>query len=230
MWSLVPTLSSPLSLLSDLPEITAARLPAGSWADRAFTWFGGAIDATVLAAMQVVIDRLLMPGPEHVARIRQSAAPFLDAELGADAPMFLDGRGSKRRTTGSETYLGPLGDGIRMSRRIDWIPGDPIHVEHWLHAAGEPRATVIAVHGFAMGYPWLDAQALFAHDWFRHGLDVALYTLPRHAARAPREARFPGEGFATADVGEMNRAMRQAVHELALLVDTIRTRPGSRSG
>ena len=226
----MPTLSSPLPFPIDLPEITAARVPAGTWTDRAFTWIGGAVDATVLAAMQVVIDRLLMPGAEGVTRIRQSAAPFLDTASETGASAFLDDVGHDHRPNGSETYLGPLADGIRMSRRIEWSSTDPMQVEHWLHGPGGPRATVVAVHGFAMGYPWLDAQALFAHDWFRHGLDVALYTLPGHGARAPRESRFPGESFATADVGEMNRTLRQAVHELALLVDTIRSETGKPVG
>jgi pimeloyl-ACP methyl ester carboxylesterase len=176
--------------------------------------------------MQLVVDRLLMPAPEDLARIRQSAEPFLGALSDAETGSIFDGEPRPHRPSGSEAYLGPLDDGIRMSRRIEWSSSDPMHVEHWIHSPGAPRGTVIAVHGFAMGYPWLDAQALFAREWFRQGLDVALYILPRHGARAPEESRFPGDGFAAADVGVMNRSLRQAVHELGHLIETLRSESG----
>jgi Serine aminopeptidase, S33 len=223
-------ITSPLDLLAGLPELPAANTPTGGWIDRAFTWVGGAIDATVLAAIQVVVDRLLVAAPEDVARIRRSAAPFLAPEPAAEPVALPADTWAGGRPGASETYLGPLADGIRMSRRIEWRREDPMLVEHWLHSPASPRATVIAVHGFAMGNPWIDARALFAHDWFRLGLDVALYTLPHHGARASRESRFSGEGFASTDVSAMNRALDQAVAELAVLVETIRAESGRPVG
>ena len=217
------------------PAAIAARLATslqtGAWMGLPATWLGAAIDATVMAAMQVVIDRTLMPAAEDIERIRDSAAPFLDAALQSDPTTFLDSFDPVATPArSSERYLGPMGDGIRVSRRIARDPNDPMHVEHWLHAPGKPRATVIGIHGFGLGYPRIDALALQAHDWYRAGLDVALYTLPMHGARAAGKARFSGEPFATADIGTLNRTMRQALHELELLVEMVRTETGAPVG
>ena len=35
----------------------------------------------------------------------------------------------------------------------------PILVEHWVHDSMQPRATVLAVHGFTMGWPRIDSVA-----------------------------------------------------------------------
>ena len=59
-----------------------------------------------------------------------------------------------------------------------------------MHEREAPRATVLALHGFSMGQPRIDAFALFAAQWFRRGLDVALLTLPYHGARTPTRRAF----------------------------------------
>src|SRR5581483_3331022 len=213
-----------------LPALGRDPAPAGGWLDAAFGWVAGSVDAAVLAAMQVIVDRIVAPAPEDVARIRRSAAAFLEPEVQRAPEAFLDAVRRDGALRSRETYRGPIADGIRMDRQIDWDASDPMHVEQWLHGDGGARATVVAVHGFGMGSTRRDAYALFAHRWFREGLDVALYTLPLHGTRTPSDARFSGERFAVPDIAAMNRVLRQALHELAALVTMLRAETGAPVG
>jgi surfactin synthase thioesterase subunit len=95
--------------------------------------------------------------------------------------------------------------------------------EHWMHGPQRPAGTVVALHGFSMGRPRIDAVALLASHWFRLGLDVALVTLPHHGARTPPGARFSGESFAVPHVARMAEAVRQAVFEIRGVSSWLRT-------
>jgi pimeloyl-ACP methyl ester carboxylesterase len=99
---------------------------------------------------------------------------------------------------------------------------DRVLVQHWMHEPKRPKATVLAVHGFSMGQPRIDAFALFASQWFQRGLDVALMTLPYHGARTPRDARFSGERFAAPRVNQLGEAVRQAIYEMRMVTDWLR--------
>lgn len=209
----------------------AAGLPREAWSARAFTWLGAAIDRGVRQAMQVVVDRTLLPDEGRLGAIRRSAAPFLDGAGAADPARFLeeiDLGGAEPRS--SESYAGPLDDGIRIERRIHRDAADPMLVEHWLHGPGRSRATVVLVHGFAMGNPRIDAIALQARDWFGAGLDVALLTLPGHGARSPTGARFSGETFATGDIAATNAMVRRSLEEILLLARMVRSETGAPVG
>ncbi|MBW2294090.1 MAG: alpha/beta hydrolase family protein, partial [Deltaproteobacteria bacterium] len=94
--------------------------------------------------------------------------------------------------------------------------------EHWVHEDDPPRGTVIALHGFAMGRPGIDAIALFARQWYERGLDVVLLTLPEHGARAPSSSRFSGECFAVPHVDRLGEAVRTAIHEIFALKGWLR--------
>lgn len=99
-----------------------------------------------------------------------------------------------------------------------------------MHRPGPPRATVIALHGFTMGRPWIDAHALMASRWFDLGLDVALLTLPYHGPRCPPHASYSGELFATWDVGQLNEAVRQAVQDIHLVKTWLARETGAPVG
>jgi len=213
-----------------LPELAAAHLPAEAWADRPLTQLGRALDAAVVRAMQLVIDATLMPSPDDVPRLRESAAPYVRDDLGREPRRFfafLDEPAAWGAPSGR--YVRSLPGGVAIARRFrsDYqrFHGDErpapentvIPVEHWMHDPRRPRPTVLAVHGFVMGQPRLDAFALFAPHWFRHGLDVALITLPFHGVRAPLGSRFSGEAFASQDLGQINEAVRQGIHDLRLV-------------
>jgi dienelactone hydrolase len=125
-----------------------------------------------------------------------------------------------------------LRGGVALSHRLDTDldPDDPIRIEHWMHQPGRVPATVLAVHGFTMGWPRIDAIALLASEWFRAGLDVALLTLPFHGPRTPAGALFSGDSFARPDVTELNEAVRRAVREILLATRWLRAEMGHAVG
>ena len=106
----------------------------------------------------------------------------------------------------------------------------PILLEHWMHDVRPPRATLIALHGFTMGWPRFDAIALFARRWFEAGLDVVLPALPYHGARTPADANFSGDRFAVPDVARLGEAVREAIYEIVLVLRWIRAHSGAPVG
>jgi alpha-beta hydrolase superfamily lysophospholipase len=99
-----------------------------------------------------------------------------------------------------------------------------------VHESQPPLATVLALHGFSMGYPRIDAIALFAAQCFREGFDVALLTLPFHGPRTPSDARFSGERFAMPHVARLNEAVRQAIYEIHVVTGWLRQQTAAPVG
>ncbi len=197
--------------------------------------------------MQVVVDRALIPDPQDLVNLRQSLAAVLDSGLQHDPGRFF--AFLNEPTTPLAVTSRPrrhLDGGVVMRRKFttEYRPygfdkpngtnslsnGDPVLVEHWLHDSGHPRGTVLALHGFAMGYPRIDAVVLCARQWFQRGLDVALMTLPHHGSRTPPEARFSGEWFAVPHVGRVAEAVREAVYEIRLVTTWLREQSGAPVG
>jgi dienelactone hydrolase len=191
-----------------------------------------AVDATLVQAMRLVVRRFLLADDAHVERLRRSAAPYLDPMLADDPSRFFDlPPGAAARLAGSRTVRVMRGGAV-LSHRLttDLAPDDPIRLAHWVQQGRRPRATVLAVHGFTMGWPRFDAIALLASEWFRAGLDVALLTLPFHGARTPAGAGFSGEAFARPDVTELNAAARRSVQEILLAARWLRAESGHPVG
>lgn len=220
--------------------MTSARAPdltLGALAPAAFTgasagglttlpllWGAVAVDAAVVQAMRFVVRRFLLRDDAQAERLRRSAAPYVDEALLREPARFFalppGCEASVRRTR----VLREIRGGVVLGHRLDTelAPDDPIRLEHWVHHGEPGRATVLAVHGFTMGWPRIDALAMLASEWFRAGVDVALLTLPFHGPRTPRSARFSGDSFARPDVVELNEAVRRAVREILLAVCWLR--------
>lgn len=220
--------------LTDLPEVTATDLPAERWGDWLLTQVGSALDGTMLQAMRLVVDAVMMPRPEDLPELRKSAEAFAAGELWHQPRRFfsfVDDPVSPLMVT--DRLRRPIDGGAIISRELTsayrpypaaeasadaGVPvNDRVLLEHWRHEPGEPSATILALHGFSMGYPRIDAFALFARSWFRAGFDVALLTLPFHGARTPKDARFSGERFAVPHVARLNEAVRQAIYEVHMV-------------
>jgi len=226
--------AQPLSL-SALPPVS---LPPEAWSDWLWTSVGTALDRAVIEAMTRVIDAAMMPPAEQLPALRAAAAPFVAGPL-REAPRrffaFLD---RPPDALVSETrYRRRLRDGIVIGRRFAGNyqsytadtpanAADGILVEHWMHERKPPRGTVLALHGFSMGQPRIDAFALFATQWYRRGLDVALLTLPYHGARTPKGARFSGQVFAGADPTAFNDAVRRAIYDVHVVRGWLRDLTG----
>jgi dienelactone hydrolase len=87
--------------------------------------------------------------------------------------------------------------------------------------AGAPRPLVIALHGWSMGWPPLDARILDVRPLYDLGLDVALLTLPFHGART--EGR-PGSAppYPSPRLAVTVEAVRQAVWDVRRLAAFLR--------
>ena len=222
-----------------LPELPPVTLPPEGWSDWVWTAVGTALDRAVVEAMTRVIDATMMPVPEQLPALRAAAAPFVAGALHDTPRRFFAFLDHPPDAIVSETrYRRRLRDGVVIGRRFagNYRPyvgsathddeADAILLEHWMHEREAPRGTVLALHGFSMGQPRIDAFALFAAQWYRRGLDVALLTLPYHGARSPKSARFSGQYFAEADPTRFNEAVRHAVYDVHVVRGWLRDLTG----
>ena len=122
--------------------------------------------------------------------------------------------------------------------RIDWesefatYPGEP-GSERWMrfkanqtatativrHADG-PRPWVIAVHGFCMGFPFMDFSGLQVERIHRElGMNVAMPTLPLHGHR--RATRISGEPFMSFELMNAVHGIAQAAFDIRRLISWV---------
>jgi pimeloyl-ACP methyl ester carboxylesterase len=92
--------------------------------------------------------------------------------------------------------------------------GDSIQFEHWVHEPDAALGSVIVLHGFAMGWPVIDAVALSASQWFARGFNVILLTLPDHGPRRAPGTLFSGQSFTVPHAVHLASAVRRAIHEI----------------
>jgi pimeloyl-ACP methyl ester carboxylesterase len=164
--------------------------------------------------------------------LEATARPYLDAALQAEPRRFfafLDAPSplppvrtvDERATPGGAIALRELDTEYAPWHASESWPACAenarLSFAHWMHRPGRPRAVVIALHGFTMGRRWIDARVFMAARWFTLGYDVVLPLLPFHGERSPRWARYSGEAFGSWDVGRLNEAVRQAVHDVDLV-------------
>lgn len=225
---------------ASLAELETAPITDERWGPRSLTWLGLAIDTVAVRAMRFVVDRAVMPAPEDLPRMQASAAPYVTDALLHDPARFF--AFDDRPPVLPEVTTRPrrrLHDGWVLSHRATVAlprfaggagPSDTIRFEHWAHERTRPRGVVVALHGFAMGYPGFDAIALFAPTWFSLGLDVALLTLPQHGPRTPADARFSGERFASPDPAEINETVRRAVWDVLGVARWLREQTAAPTG
>jgi len=230
-----PQVKLPLNAFQ-IPDLARIEVPRGEWLERRLCDFGTALDSAVLRATQIAVDAMMMPAPEDLPALRDSAEPLLDARLLSEpwrffafeeTPAVLGETAEPHRSLAGGRVVRRA---LRIAYRSFQANGDGaakpdrILFEHWMHDADPPRGTVVAVHGYRMGRPRIDAMQLMVRQWFRRGLDVALVTLPHHGARTPAGARFSGEAFAVPHVARLAEAVRQAIYELRVLALWLRGR------
>ena len=202
--------------------------PSFSWRERSRSRFGGILDRLAVRAMSFAFDQTLMPSAGALAAVRGSAEPYLSSALADDPRLFFAGigggdvpdcvhTGTHRRSPGGTIVAHELTSAYTPFHDVSdgayHEANDRSPIEHWVHDRPAP-ATAIALHGFTMGNPSVDAAVLMVADWFRLGLDVALVTLPFHGTRRPPGARYSGELFASWHVGRLNEAVRQSIHDV----------------
>jgi hypothetical protein len=95
--------------------------------------------------------------------------------------------------------------------------------------AGEPRPWVVCVHGFCMGYPFMDFMGLHTAKLHRElGLNVALPVLPLHGPR--KVTLVSGEPFLSFDMMNTVHGLTQAVWDIRRLVSWIRAQGATSIG
>jgi hypothetical protein len=122
----------------------------------------------------------------------------------------------------------------RMLFRSGWAPRpEEPGAERWvdyegnatasvtlLRHRGRPRPWVIAVHGFGMGFPFMDLVGVHAVHLHRDlGLNVAMPVLPLHGPR--RINRLSGEAFLGFDLMNTVHGLAQAVWDIRRLLTWI---------
>lgn len=103
-----------------------------------------------------------------------------------------------------------------------------VHVR-WLRHRDRAAPTIVCIHGYRAGTFTFEERAFGAEWLYRLGLDVALFTLPFHALRAPAHRRGTPL-FPTADVARTNEAFGQAVWDLRRLIQLMRERGAPHVG
>jgi hypothetical protein len=90
-----------------------------------------------------------------------------------------------------------------------------------LRHAGGPRPWVIAVHGFCMGFPFMDFQGLHVARIHRElGMNVALPVLPLHGGR--RVTLVSGEPFLSFELMNAVHGLTQTVWDIRRLLHWVR--------
>ena len=85
----------------------------------------------------------------------------------------------------------------------------------------EPRPWVVAIHGFATGYPFMDFVGLHALHLHRDlGLNVVMPVLPLHGPR--KISRVSGEAFLSFDLINTVHGLTQAIWDIRRILSWVR--------
>ncbi|MGH8530188.1 MAG: alpha/beta hydrolase family protein, partial [Nevskiales bacterium] len=106
----------------------------------------------------------------------------------------------------------PANDEPGAARWLAYTNTQTAHARIFQHAGG-PRPWLICIHGYRMGWRWIDFR-LFQPAWLHHalGLNLALPTLPLHGQR--RLGMRSGDGFMDGDLMDIIHAEAQAQWDL----------------
>ncbi len=197
-------------------------------------------------AAQVAIDETLLAvaaGPNRMPRradYERVGAELAHARLLFETRGWLDDPASYHRTP--PPLVDPAVDqGWALGQHYErllfnsgWAPRpDEPGAERWaayepnrtavatiLRHRGPPRPWVVAVHGFACGYPFMDFVGLHALRLHRDlGLNVAMPVLPLHGPR--KITRLSGEAMLSFDLINTVHGLSQAVWDLRRLLTWI---------
>lgn len=223
----------------------ALGLEPEPWALGLLTWIGSALDRAVLRGMSLAFDAALVLPETDYPTLHAAAEPYLTPELRANPARFFAGLDDERirPPVVDAVQSMPGGTVTRLRFASDYVPyhkasdggepcraNDELWVDHWAHTDRPAKATMIAIHGFTMGAPAIDARVMMVERWFAAGLDVALVTLPFHGRRAPAECRYSGELFASWHAGRLNEAVRQSVFDVHRVSRWLAARNGKPVG
>lgn len=199
-------------------------------------------------AVQVAMDEVILAvamGPNRFPRradYERVSAELAHARLLFQARGWLDDPASYHRTPPPLTDPA-LDRGSALGQRYErllfpsgWEPrADEPGAERWvsyennrtavatvLRHRDRPRPWVVAIHGFGMGYPFMDLRGLHAgHLHNDLGLNVVMPVLPLHGPR--KISRVSGEAFLSYDLINTVHGLAQTVWDLRRILSWVRT-------
>jgi pimeloyl-ACP methyl ester carboxylesterase len=202
---------------------------------------GGAfVDRVALRAMERLFLSSSRPNYRRSdlrAQLDQLAALYAAPELLCDPALFFRPVSQPRI---ERERLGSLPGGERLALRFESsyrtldagyegayrsYRGNERNLIHlWRHAA-PGRPTLILLHAWCGGALRFEERIFAVDELYRKlGYDVALFTLPFHGGRTPRQARFSGQLFPSRDLRRTNEGVGQAVADLRCLMAELRAR------
>lgn len=218
-----------------IPRLRKASVPTQSGRDALVTSLAALLDRSLMRTVSLVVERRVLPDNVDLDMLRDSIHDMLATGLVDSAGDFFDfvpalesgdlpgctelDFEERRRMRGGRVYRCDLSSCHRHSTLLaspgsDTPDDDTIRVEYWVHDHASSRGSVILLHGFAMGWPVIDAVALKAREWFERGFDVVMLTLPDHGPRRPEGRVFSGQSYTIPHAVLLATAVRQAVHEI----------------
>lgn len=97
------------------------------------------------------------------------------------------------------------------------------------HTAGEPRPTILLIHGYLGGNYSLEERAWPVLSLYEQGLDVVLCVLPFHGVRKELNRKGPPP-FPSSDPRFTNEGLRQAMHDLLSLMAWLKSQGSPQIG
>ncbi|MCB0358242.1 MAG: alpha/beta hydrolase family protein [Bdellovibrionales bacterium] len=213
------------TVLSDWESLT---LSGGEALDRAHRWLAKRF------------GRLIVPTSAfrvNLAAMRQAAAFYSDPGLAEHPERFFREPLGAPLVTVSRPHTLSRGEIFDIEFHSSYQPAyepfreefysyrenQKVHARVWRHPPGEALGQVVAIHGWFMGDQRLNAVALLPGFFFRLGLDVVLYELPYHGHRMPEGLPSDTVLFPSAHIPRTNEAMGQAIYDLRLIAEWLRT-------
>lgn len=227
-----------------IPLLRSVSVPKQSGRDALVTSLAALLDRSLMRTVTYVVEKRILPRDVDLDMLRDSIHAMLDtglvdrpheffhfvAELESPRKKRHVGLQSerRRRIKGGNIYRRKLASSYQYHPRMtqpESVTGqeDSIHFEHWVHEPGTAVGSVIVLHGFAMGWPVIDAMAMSASEWFERGFNVLLLTLPDHGPRRPAGAVFSGQSYTVPHAVLLAAAVRQAIHEIFELKGWLRS-------
>jgi dienelactone hydrolase len=241
-----------LTMVPDtIPMLRRVSVPKQSGTDRLVTSMAALLDRSVMRTVSYVVQRQVLPRDVDLDTLRQSVRVMLDSGLIEKPQTFFTfvkrlekSRAAKpvavqsslqRRIKGGAIYRCSMQSSYRQDRQLPRAVAatssyDAIQFDHWRHESGSARGSVIVLHGFAMGWPAIDAFAMSASNWFALGFDVLLLTLPDHGPRRAPGAIFSGQSFTVPHAVQLAAAVQRTIHEIFELKRWLRAQNESPVG
>jgi hypothetical protein len=212
--------------------------------DGLVTYLAAMVDRSLMRGVSLLVERRLLPREADLDTLRDSICAMLDTGL-TDRPQSFfrfvhelerrsrstlkEPRSTRhRRVRGGCVYRCELASTHKPSARLPLVDThaetqNNIVFEHWIHEPDTAVGTIIVLHGFAMGWPGIDAVALSTAQWFELGFNVVLLTLPDHGPRRAPHSMISGKSFTVPDAVRLAGAVHQAVYEIFELKRWLRT-------